>query len=137
MEKRVLSKEEFVYMVMEEQKMKKELGIELTKIDDNEFNELLAEIWLEYGEVKKKVKKTVKKAVTKEAKKEIKKVVNDVKEKVASAIEDVSSKTEEVKEKVITKVEEIKSETKKKEETIYKTKDIRRKDGFMQLAFDF
>lgn len=133
MAKKVLSKEEFVYMVMEEQKMKKELGIKLEKIDDNEFNELLAEIWLEYGEIKKKVKNTVKKVVNKESKQEITKVVNEVKEKVVSAIEEVSTKTETVKEKVITKVEEIK----KKEEPVYKTKEVRRKDGLMQIAFDF
>lgn len=165
MAKNILSKEDFVYMVMEEQNTKKELGVKLEKINDNDFNEILTEILLQYGEVKEKVKSTVKQTVnnlTKSVKeKESKKVVKEVQPKKTEIIkETVNDTTKSIKEKelkkvgqevntkvkntvvkiegkTISKVEKLKPETKKTIESNIKTKEIRRRDGLMQLAFDF
>lgn len=185
----ILTKENFVELVMKEQERKKESGIKLTKMDDTSFYNLLTDVLLEFGgdtkkEKPKVTKKTTKRVAKKETKadkevlnnevisnkekvtevKTTKKVIveepkivipdNEVLQKAKKEAEITETKEQEVVKPVANKeteetkevikaqpkvVEEvvIKSEKLKEEKPVFKTKDIPRKDGLMQIAFDF
>ena len=116
----VLSKEEFVYKVMESQKARKELGMKLQTISDSEFDQIMSNLWLELRQTNEKNTKNV----TRKAKK---------------VKEDVTTITNEC---VTVKTGEIKKETKKDKtstnyDDVFKIKEVHCKNGIIQLAFDF
>lgn len=154
----ILTKENFVELVMKEQERKKESGIKLTKMDDTSFYNLLTEVLLEFGgETKKETPKSTevketKKRVRKQNKIIVEQIVVDKDDsktnsendivfgsEVVKVIETTKKKTKKVQ-KIETKVvKEVKTKVKKEKDTeiVFKTKDIPRKDGLMQIAFDF